>query len=64
MRAVFFFVDVTTARLNTIGQLLDSNKVVSKVGTVLALAHAHLAHEMLAGSPHAGGKIVLNIGDP
>jgi NADPH:quinone reductase-like Zn-dependent oxidoreductase len=63
VRAVFFFVDVTTARLNTIAKLLDSNRLVSNVGTVLALADAHLAHEMLSGSPHARGKIVLNVGD-
>jgi len=63
VRPIFFFVDVTTVRLNTIGKLLDSNKLVSKVGTVLALADARVAHEMLAGSPHARGKIVLNVGN-
>lgn len=61
VRAVFFFVDVTTARLDTITGLIDGNKIVSNVGTVLALADAGLAHEMLAGAPHARGKIVLNV---
>ena len=61
VRTVFFFVDVTTTRLNTIAQLFDSNRLVSKVGTVLALADARLAHQMLAGSAHARGKIVLNV---
>jgi NADPH:quinone reductase-like Zn-dependent oxidoreductase len=61
VRSVFFIVDVTTARLQTIAQLFDRGKLVSQVGTVLPLAEAQLAHEMLAGAPHARGKIVLNI---
>lgn len=61
VRAVFFFVDVTTARLKTIADLLDSKKLVPQVGTVLPLAEAIIAHRMLAGLPHARGKIVLNV---
>lgn len=63
VRAAFFFVDVTTARLNTITGLLDSNQIVCNVGTVLPLAEAGRAHEMMAGTPHARGKIVLKITD-
>jgi len=59
VRSVFFYVDVTSARLNTISELLESGKLTTQVGTVLPLKHARLAHEMLAGAPHKGGKIVL-----
>jgi NADPH:quinone reductase-like Zn-dependent oxidoreductase len=61
VRAVFFFVDVTTSRLNRITELFDSGKLVANVGTVLPLAEARLAHEMLGGAPHKRGKIVLSI---
>jgi len=59
VRSVFFYVDVTTARLNTISELLESGKLTTQVGTVLPLKDARLAHEMLAGAPHKRGKIVL-----
>jgi NADPH:quinone reductase-like Zn-dependent oxidoreductase len=58
-RAVFFLVAVTTNRLNAITALFDSGELVSQVGTILHLEQARLAHEMLAGAPHARGKIVL-----
>ncbi len=61
VRAVFFFVDVTRARLDTVSKLFESNDLVSEVGTVLPLEDARLAHEMLAGRPHPRGKIVLKI---
>ncbi len=61
IRAVFFYVDVTTARLNAIGELFDSGKLVTDVGTVLPLEEARVAHEMLGGAPHKRGKIVLSI---
>lgn len=61
VRAVFFFVDVTTARLNTVSELFDSGKLVPQVGTVLPLADVQVAHQMLAGAPHARGKIVLDV---
>lgn len=61
VKAIFFFVDVTTARLNTISQMFDSKKLVPQVGTVLPLTDAKTAHEMLAGAPHARGKIVLSV---
>lgn len=61
VRVVSFFVDVTTARLNTIAELFDSKKLVPQVGTVLPLSDAQIAHQMLAGAPHARGKIVLNV---
>jgi len=61
VRAVYFIVEVTTDRLNTIAELFDSNKLVPQVGTVLPLADAQVAHQMLAGAPHGRGKIVLNV---
>lgn len=60
-KAVFFFVEVTTARLNIISELFESRKIFPQVGTVVALEDARRAHEMLAGAPHPRGKIVLNI---
>jgi NADPH:quinone reductase-like Zn-dependent oxidoreductase len=61
VRAAYFYVDVTTERLNKIAELFDSGKLVTDVGTVLPLADARIAHEMLGGAPHKRGKIVLNI---
>lgn len=61
VESVFFFVDVTTARLNTITQLFETKKLSPQVGAVLPLADARIAHQMLAGAPHARGKIVLNV---
>lgn len=60
-RAVFFLVEVTTNRLNAITALFDSGELTAQVGTVLPLEQARAAHEMLAGAPHARGKIVLNV---
>jgi NADPH:quinone reductase-like Zn-dependent oxidoreductase len=61
IRAAYFYVDVTTARLNNITELFDSGKLVTDVGTVLPLEEARIAHEMLGGAPHKRGKIVLSI---
>ena len=61
IRAVFFYVEVTTARLIKITELFHSGKLFAQVGTVLPLEEARTAHEMLAGAPHKRGKIVLRI---
>lgn len=61
VRAAYFYVDVTAARLNKITELFDSGKLVADVGTVLPLEEARLAHEMLEGAPHKRGKIVLSM---
>jgi NADPH:quinone reductase-like Zn-dependent oxidoreductase len=61
VRAAYFYVDVTTARLHKITELFDSGKLVTDVGTVLPLEEARIAHEMLRGAPHKRGKIVLSI---
>jgi len=54
-------VDVTTARLNKLTELLDGRKLVTDVGTVLPLQKVRTAHEMLGGAPHKRGKIVPRI---
>jgi NADPH:quinone reductase-like Zn-dependent oxidoreductase len=61
VRAVYFIVDVTTARIDKITELFDSDKLVTDVGTVLPLEKARTAHEMLGGAPHKRGKIVLSV---
>ncbi len=61
VKAVFFYVKVTTNRLNTITELFDRGRLVADVGTVLPLERARAAHQMLAGAPHARGKIVLSV---
>jgi NADPH:quinone reductase-like Zn-dependent oxidoreductase len=61
IRAAYFYVDVTTARLNKITELFDSGKLATDVGTVLPLEEARVAHEMLRGVPHNRGKIVLRV---
>ena len=61
VRAVFFLVEVTTARLDTITDLFDRGKLTARVGAVLPLEQARTAHEMLGGVPHSRGKIVLNV---
>lgn len=62
-RSVFFYVEVTTARLNRISDLLDREELATQVGTVLPLEEARTAHEMLAGAPHKRGKLVLSVWD-
>lgn len=60
-QAVFFYVEVTTQRLNKISKLIEAGKLSPQVGSVLPLADARKAHEMLAGAPHERGKIVLQV---
>lgn len=61
VRAAYFYVDVTTTRLNKITELFDSRKLATDVGIVLPLEQARKAHEMLGGELHKRGKIVLSI---
>lgn len=60
-RSAFFLVDVTTTRLAALARLFDSRRLTAEVGTVLPLEEARRAHEMLAGTPHKRGKIVLTM---
>ncbi len=59
VRAVFFLVSVTTPLLRQIAALIETGSLRPRVGEVLPLSQARLAHEMLAGRPHHPGKIVL-----
>jgi NADPH:quinone reductase-like Zn-dependent oxidoreductase len=52
VRAAYFYVDVTTARLNKITERFDSGRLVAHVGTVLPLEDVRIAYEMLGGAPH------------
>jgi NADPH:quinone reductase-like Zn-dependent oxidoreductase len=61
LRSVFFYVEVTTARLSGISKLLESGKLIPQVGTVLPLREVRTAHRMLAGAPHRRGKIMLQV---
>ena len=61
VRAAYFYVSVTTGRLNEIAALFDSGNLLTNIGTVLPLEEARIAHEMLGGAPHKRGKIVLTI---
>jgi NADPH:quinone reductase-like Zn-dependent oxidoreductase len=61
VRALFFLVEVSSPRLEQIAALIDAGELHTRVGDVLPLADARLAHEMLAGKPHKRGKIVLTV---
>lgn len=58
---IFFYAEVTTARLQTLAALFESGAISARVGSVLPLAEARHAHEMLGGAPHLPGKIVLRV---
>ena len=64
VRAVSFIVEVTTARLDKITELFNQGKLTARVGSVLPLEQARIAHEMLGGAPHKRGKIVLRVAAP
>jgi NADPH:quinone reductase-like Zn-dependent oxidoreductase len=64
VRAVYFVVEVTTARLDKITDLFNSGKLTTRVGSVLPLEQARMAHEMLGGAPHQRGRIVLSVAAP
>jgi NADPH:quinone reductase-like Zn-dependent oxidoreductase len=64
VRALFFLVEVSSRRLDEIAALIDAGGLRTRVGEVLPLADAGIAHEMLAGKPHKPGKIVLSLGEP
>ena len=59
--SVFFYVDVTTERLNVISNSIERMRLNPRIGTVLPLKDVRRAHEMLADAPHKPGKIVLQI---
>lgn len=62
--AIFFYAEVTTARLQTLTTLFDAGRITARVGSILPLSKARDAQLMLAGAAHKPGKIVLQIGRP
>jgi NADPH:quinone reductase-like Zn-dependent oxidoreductase len=60
--AIFFYAEVTTARLQTLTTLFDAGRIKARVGSILPLSDARQAQAMLGGAPHNPGKIVLQIG--
>ena len=61
VRADFMLVDVTTDALRTIAGNIERGRLVTQLGSVLPLAEARTAHQMLAGIvPHPPGKLVLS----
>jgi NADPH:quinone reductase-like Zn-dependent oxidoreductase len=63
VRARFFLVEVTTKRLNKIGELVDAGELNTEVGEVLWLDEARQAHEMLEDASHRRGKIVIKVAE-
>lgn len=60
VKAAFMLVDVNSAVLSAISELLNTNKLKTNIVSVLPLSDARTAHEMLAGTrPRPRGKIVL-----
>ena len=54
---VVFLVEVTPSRLDKIADLFEQSTLISRVGTVVPLEQARIAHEMLAGAPHKRGRL-------
>jgi len=64
VRADYFIVDVNAAQLARLAQMRADGELIVPVGSVLPLAEARAAHEMLAGTrAHNRGKIVLRVGE-
>jgi NADPH:quinone reductase-like Zn-dependent oxidoreductase len=61
VRALFFLVEVSSAILEQIASLIEAGELSTRIGDVLPLTDARIAHEMLAGKPHKPGKIVLRV---
>jgi NADPH:quinone reductase-like Zn-dependent oxidoreductase len=58
----YFIVDVNTEQLTQLAQLHERYELTIAVGSVLPLADAIAAHEMLAGTrAHQPGKIVIKV---
>jgi NADPH:quinone reductase-like Zn-dependent oxidoreductase len=64
IEATFILVDVNTADLEVVADLLDAQRLIVRFGQVLPLAEARKAHEMLeALRPLPSGKLVLDATD-
>lgn len=58
---MFLLVEVSSIRLEEIAALIEAGELSTRIGDVLPLAEARIAHEMLAGKPHKRGKMVLRV---
>jgi NADPH:quinone reductase-like Zn-dependent oxidoreductase len=64
VHASFFLVDVTTMDLTRIAEMIDAGDLETRVGCVMPLIDARIAHEMLEGIRSApNGKIILKVAD-
>jgi NADPH:quinone reductase-like Zn-dependent oxidoreductase len=64
VRALFMLVRVTSQALHELTALFETGKLEVRVGAVVPLRDAVLAHEMLEGiRPRVGGKIVLQVAE-
>lgn len=61
VQPIFFYAEVTAARLRTLTTLFEERRITPRVGSILPLEDAQTAYQMLAGAPHKPGKIVLQI---
>lgn len=61
IQSVFFYAEVTSERLRNVTDMFEKRRISPRVGSVLPLAEARSAHEMLAGAPHKSGKIILQL---
>ncbi|WP_245277498.1 NADP-dependent oxidoreductase [Rhizobium leguminosarum] len=62
VEAAFFLVSVGTEHLTKIAELIDNGDLKTRVGMILPLEEAYVAHLMLEGVRSApGGKIVLSV---
>jgi NADPH:quinone reductase-like Zn-dependent oxidoreductase len=61
IRFVFFYAEVTTARLDLLTKLFEEKHISARVGSILPSQDVRTAHYMLAGAPHKAGKIVLEM---
>jgi len=61
IESIFFYAEVTTERLRVLSNLFEDGRISARTGSILPLAQARVAHEMLAGASHKPGKIVLQL---
>jgi len=62
VRASFMLVDVTTRALTAIAERMVKKHLTVRIGSVIPLAEARRAHEMLEGTvPRPPGKLVLSV---
>jgi NADPH:quinone reductase-like Zn-dependent oxidoreductase len=59
IRGSFMLVAVTSERLGKIAALMSRRRLVARVGEIIPLSDARLAHEMLGGLQRKPGKILL-----